>query len=127
MAHTNLQIAVVDDDASVLKALTRLLRACGYEVTAFASGTDFLQASKAQLPDCVVMDIHMPEMTGLDVYAVLLERKVCVPVIFITAYNDNSLRLQAQEMGAVAFLSKPLTEDTLVTAIEKSAMLKHTG
>lgn len=125
MTCTHLHMAVVDDDASVLKALARLLRACGYDVTAYASGAEFLGSLASGLPDCVVMDIHMPELTGLDVQAELEARDVRVPIIFITAYNDSALRQRALEHGAIAYLNKPLTEDTLIAAIKMAVANKH--
>jgi FixJ family two-component response regulator len=117
MATSRLLVAVIDDDASVRKALTRLLRASGHEVEAFASGEEFLKSSRTGAPDCLVLDVHMPSVSGLDVQAALLERGIHVPIIFITAYDDNALRLRALHLGAVAYLRKPLTEQTLLAAI----------
>jgi FixJ family two-component response regulator len=117
MATSRLLVAVIDDDASVRKALTRLLRASGHEVEAFASGEEFLKSSRTGAPDCLVLDVHMPSVSGLDVQAALLERGIHVPIIFMTAYDDNALRLRALHLGAVAYLRKPLTEQTLLAAI----------
>ena len=118
MAKLRMLMAVIDDDASVRKALARLLRACGYEVKVFASGAEFLESSQAAAPDCLVLDVHMPSISGLDVQAALLKRDIHVPIIFITAYDDNALRERALQQGAVAYLRKPLTEQTLLAAIE---------
>lgn len=115
-------MAVVDDDASVLKALARLLRASGYEVATFASGTEFLESLKMHVPDCLVLDVHMPSIGGLDVQTAMLDRGVRVPIIFITAYDDKGLRERALEQGASAFLRKPLTEQSLLAAIEKAVV-----
>jgi FixJ family two-component response regulator len=112
-----MHVAVIDDDASVRKALARLLRASGFEVEAFASGAEFLESSRAGAPDCLVLDVHMPSVSGLDVQAALRARGILVPIIFITAYDDNSLRERALEQGAVAYLRKPLTEKVLLGAI----------
>jgi len=117
MAKPRLLMAVIDDDASVRKALARLLHACGYEVKVFASGAEFLESSQAEAPDCMVLDVHMPSVSGLDVQAALLERGMDVPIIFITAYDDNALRARALQQGAVAYLRKPLTEQALLAAI----------
>ena len=125
MTQTELRIAVVDDDASVLKAMVRLLRASGFEVMSFASGREFLKACEQTMPDCVVMDVHMPGMTGLDVHAAMLDQHLQLPVIFITAYNDAGLRQRAKEQGAVAFLSKPLIAQTLLDAIQQSVKIKQ--
>jgi FixJ family two-component response regulator len=112
-----MHVAVIDDDASVRKALARLLRASGFEVEAFASGAEFLESSRVGAPDCLVLDVHMPSVSGLDVQAALRARGILVPIIFITAYDDNSLRERALEQGAVAYLRKPLTEKVLLGAI----------
>jgi FixJ family two-component response regulator len=125
MARSRLFMAVIDDDASVRKALARLLRASGYEVEAFASGTEFLESIDKGIPDCLVLDMHMPSVTGLDVQAALLARDVHVPIIFITAYDDQGLRDRAMEQGAVAFLRKPLTEQSLLAVIETAVGSGH--
>jgi FixJ family two-component response regulator len=117
MTESRLSVAVVDDDASVRSALTRLLRACGHEAQAFASGSEFLESVKTKVPDCLVLDVHMPSISGLDVQAALRARDVHVPIVFITAYDDKGLRERALAQGAAAFLRKPLTEQTLLTAI----------
>lgn len=120
MARSRLHLAVIDDDASVCKALARLLRSCGHEVEAFASGTEFLESSRVGAPDCLVLDVHMPSVSGLDVQTTLLARGIHVPIIFITAYENKELREQALEQGAVAYLRKPLTEETLLAAIARA-------
>jgi len=120
MATSRLLVAVIDDDASVRKALTRLLRASGHEVEAFASGDEFLKSSRIGALDCLVLDVHMPSISGLDVQAALLDRGIHVPIIFMTAYDDNALRLRALHQGAVAYLRKPLTEQTLLAAIVRA-------
>jgi len=117
MARSRMHVAVIDDDASVRKALARLLRASGFEVEAFASGAEFLESSRVGTPDCLVLDVHMPSVSGLDVQTALLVRGIHVPIIFITAYDDNSLRERALKQGAVAYLRKPLTEKVLLGAI----------
>jgi FixJ family two-component response regulator len=117
MTSSRTLMAVIDDDAPVRKALTRLLRACGYEVEAFASGAEFLESPHTGAPDCLVLDVHMPSVSGLDVQAALLDRGIHVPIIFITAFDDNAMRERALQKGAVAYLRKPLTEQTLLAAI----------
>lgn len=117
MARSRLRVAVIDDDASVRKALARLLRSNGHEVKAFASGGEFLESVQTTAPDCLVLDVHMPTVSGLDVQTTLLARGMHVPIIFITAYDNKDLRERALEQGAVAYLRKPLTEETLLAAI----------
>jgi FixJ family two-component response regulator len=125
MAKSRLLMAVIDDDASVRKALARLLRACGYDVEMFASGSEFLESSHAVKADCLVLDVHMPSVSGLDVQATLKARGIHVPIIFITAYDDNALRMRALHLGAVAYLRKPLTEQTLLAAIATAVGTKR--
>jgi FixJ family two-component response regulator len=120
MTGPHLHVAVVDDDASVRKALVRLLHASGHKVEAFASGGEFLESSCTGASDCLVLDVHMPSVSGLDVQAALLARGIHVPIIFITAYDDNALREHALQQGAAAYLRKPLAEQTLLAAIEKA-------
>jgi len=122
MAESRLFVAVVDDDASVRNALTRLLRTCGHDAVAFASGSEFLESLKANVPDCLVLDVHMPSVSGLDVQAALRARGMHIPIVFITAYDDKGLRERALEQGAAAFLRKPLTEQTLLAAIAKAVV-----
>jgi FixJ family two-component response regulator len=121
MIPARLFVALIDDDESVRKALTRLLRASGHEVQAFASGAEFLASARAEGADCLVLDVHMPSISGLDVQAALRARDVHVPIVFITAYDDKGLRERALAQGAAAFLRKPLTEQTLLTAIARAA------
>lgn len=116
MTRSGLLVAVVDDDASVRKAVARLLRASGFEVDVFASGGDFLETVNGA-PDCLLLDMHMPQINGLDVQAALRARGKQVPIIFITAYDDSVLRERALEQGAAAYLRKPLAEQKLLDAI----------
>lgn len=125
MSSSHLNIAVVDDDASVRKALARLLRVSGHDVEVFAGGGEFLDFIKTGKPDCVVLDVHMPTVSGLDVQEALRALGSNLPIIFITAYDDNALRERALVQGAVAVLRKPLTEQTLLAAIETAVGTKH--
>jgi FixJ family two-component response regulator len=125
MACSHFRVAVVDDDESVRKALARLLRASGYEVEVFVGGGEFLDSLKAGKSDCVVLDVHMPMVSGLSVQEMLRASGEYVPIIFMTAYDDDTLREEALAKGAVAYLRKPLTEKTLLTAIAKVANTKN--
>jgi len=116
MTPSHLFAAVVDD-VFMCKALARLLRANGYEVEAFPAGARFRQSACAGAVDCVVLDVHMPALSGLDVPAVLQARRVPVPIIFISACDDIALRERALQQWAAAYLRKPLTEQTLLAAI----------
>jgi FixJ family two-component response regulator len=125
MTGSHILMAVVDDDESVRKAVARLLRVSGYDVELFAGGGEFLESLKTSIPDCVVLDVQMPVVDGLDVQAALRLQGVPVPIIFMTAYDDNDLRQKALANGAMAYLRKPLTEQTLLAAIAKAVAAKR--
>jgi FixJ family two-component response regulator len=110
-------VAVVDDEESVRRALVRLLRASQLEVEAFASGEAFLDAVNVRRPDCVVLDLQMPGLTGRDVQRQLVSQKGC-PVIIITAHDEPTLREQCLADGAIAYLRKPLRGALLLRSIE---------
>ncbi|MBI5386540.1 MAG: response regulator [Verrucomicrobia bacterium] len=110
-------IAIVDDDPSVLKGLARLLRSHGCAVGPFASGHDFLKSLAAAKPDCLILDVQMPEMNGLELQARLAALRVALPVIFITAHKDEATRQLALRGGAAAYLHKPVSDEPLWAAI----------
>jgi FixJ family two-component response regulator len=115
-------IAVVDDEAPVRTALGRLLRLADYKVAAFASGQDFLASLATLQPACVLLDVHMPGLTGFDVSDRLRASGSAIPVIFITASDDRALDQMAQQAGA-PLLRKPFSNDVLLAAVE--AVLRH--
>ena len=108
---------MVDDEGAVRTALTRLLRSAGLSVRTHANGLDFLASLPAGLPDCVVLDIRMPGMTGFDVQAQLKADDIKVPIVFITALDDPGDGLRALKAGASAFLRKPFGDEDLLAAI----------
>jgi FixJ family two-component response regulator len=110
----------VDDEAPVRTALSRLLRLADYDVATFASGDDFLAGLDARRPDCVVLDIHMPGLSGLDVQARLKAAHIDLPVIFITASDEFDLGRQTLEAGGAHLLRKPFSNDELLAAIGKA-------
>jgi FixJ family two-component response regulator len=113
----NLLVAVIDDDASVLTALRRLLGASGLEPETFASGQPFLDSLPAHRPDCMVLDFHMPGLTGLDVLRELDRRVLQIPVVVITGRCESGSEAQCQAVGALAYLSKPIDNRVLLEAI----------
>jgi FixJ family two-component response regulator len=117
MAEPSPWIAVVDDDPAVLKALSRLLRSHAFRARTYGSGQEFLSALPAGLPDCLIVDLQMPEMNGLELQQHLASNGIKIPTILITAYDDVALRDQA---GLVASLRKPLQEKALFDAIDKA-------
>lgn len=120
MSATGVLIAVVDDDESVRRATRRLLRAAGFEAETYASGTEFLEAIKHSRPRCVIVDLHMPGMSGLEVQSRLAVSGFEIPVLFITAYDDPGARDRALQAGAACYLRKPFTEEALLQAIESA-------
>ena len=113
-------IAVVDDDASMRGALRRLLRSVGFRAAAFASAEEFLQASQLQDTACVIVDVRMPGMSGLELQQHLATIQCSVPLIFITAHGDEEARARALRAGAVEFLYKPFREEVLLRAIQSA-------
>ncbi|MDO9596092.1 MAG: response regulator [Azoarcus sp.] len=111
------QIAVVDDEDSVRKALERLLRSAGMEVETFASGADFLAAGPGLTLDCVVLDLHMPRVSGFEVQRQLAALTHKVSVVVITGHDTPESRARALAGGAFAYLLKPVDEQVLLDAI----------
>ena len=110
-------LAVVDDDADVRVALTRLVASAGFAVETFASGAEFLRSVQDHEPDCVVLDLHMPEMSGFDVQGALAVDHAAVPVVVVTGHDTAEARARAMQMGAKAYLCKPVNDEALLAAI----------
>jgi FixJ family two-component response regulator len=120
MAQASPWIAIVDDDPSVLKALARLLSAHGIEVRTYMSARDFLASLADAQPECLVVDLQMPEMTGLELQRHLIRAGIRIPTIVITAHDEPEMRELCKSMGASDFLSKPLQDTSLLAAIGKA-------
>jgi FixJ family two-component response regulator len=112
------RIAIVDDDAAVRKALTRLLKAANYQPDAYASVEEFLAALGDNVPECLLVDYQLPKMTGLDLQAHLQETGASIPVIIVTAHNEPKIRESCIILGASAFLAKPVGKKELLAAIQ---------
>ena len=110
-------IVVVDDDPHVCKALARLLRSFGFIVETHASGGAFLQTVRDHRPDCVVLDLHMPGLSGLEVQSQLAGWGIATPVVIITGQETQEARAHALRNGAVAFICKPIDATVLLTAV----------
>jgi FixJ family two-component response regulator len=119
-------ISVIDDDASVRTATNNLLSSHGYLVHTFASAQDFLQSARLGDSSCVVADVQMPVMSGLDLLTHMRTRGNDAPFIFITAFPDESVRARALKAGAVGFLAKPFAGPALINCIE-TALKRHRG
>ncbi len=118
-------ISVVDDDQSVRESLGRLIRSVGYGVQVFGSAEEFLSASQGRQADCLILDIRMPGMNGLELQRQLSASHYGLPVIFITAHgSDEQARTRALGAGAVAYLLKPLREEEVLKAIDAALSSK---
>ena len=127
MTKTPPLIAVVDDEEPVRKALMRLMRSVGLSVETFASGTEFLQSLDIRLPDCVVLDLHMPQINGFNVQASLARNYAALPVIIVTGQDLPNARERAMARGASAFLRKPVHGRTLLGAISAATACAEPG
>lgn len=110
-------VHVVDDDASVRTALTRLLSAVGYEVRAHASAASYLLQPASDGPSCLILDVRMPEASGLEIQDALARLRVSVPIIFLTGHGDIPMSVKAMRAGASDFLTKPVKRDQLLAAV----------
>ena len=119
-------ISVIDDDASVRTATDNLLSSLGYVVYTFASAEEFLRSSHFNDTSCVIADVQMPDMSGLDLQARLRTQGHRVPFIFITAFPEETVRARALKAGAICFLTKPFDRRTLIKCLE-TAMERHSG
>jgi RNA polymerase sigma factor (sigma-70 family) len=113
-------VFVVDDDPSVRKSLKRLIESAGYGVEAFASARDFLVAAPPPGPCCLVLDVRMPGITGLDLQKTLAQAVHRIPVVFITAHGDVPMSVRAMKAGAIDFLIKPFAGRDLLDAIRRA-------
>ena len=127
MTKACLLIAVVDDEEPVRKALMRLMRSAGLNAETFGSGAEFLKSLDTRLPDCVVLDLHMPHMNGFKVQAHLAGKCAALPVIIITGHDLPKARERAMQGGASAFLRKPVLDRTLLDAISAATTSAQPG
>ncbi|MCX5878852.1 MAG: response regulator [Deltaproteobacteria bacterium] len=118
MHRESFTVYVVDDDESIRKALKRLLRSMGYHAVAFESAEDFMEATSCRGEGCLVLDIRLPGMTGLDLQEKLASSGVKYPVIFMTAHDNPQWQEKAKKAGALAYLRKPFDEQSLLGAIQ---------
>ena len=140
MTESDAMVFVVDDDNSVRKALQRLVQSVGMKVETFSSATDFLSCPPYAGPGCLVLDIRMPGLSGLDLQEELAKTDWALPIVFITAHGTVPMSVRAMKAGAIAFLEKPFEDHALLDLIqraleydqktrsenaEKSAVLKH--
>ena len=118
MIKTNLTIFVIDDDESVCRALRDLLESAGFRVETFRSAKDFLNSGRSESHNVLILDVRMPELSGIELQKQLAASGSKLPVIFITAHEDTLAEKTALEAGAVAFLQKPFDDQLLFDAID---------
>jgi FixJ family two-component response regulator len=119
-------VHVVDDDPSMRTALARLLRSAGFEAREYASAADFLIADAHEAPGCVVLDVKLPGMSGVDLQAALAKRDRALPIVFLTGRGDVDTSVRAMKAGAVDFLTKPVRREALFAAV-RTAIARDAG
>ena len=120
MSETEGVVFVVDDDAPMRRSLENLIRSVGLRVEAFASAQEFLRGKRPDLPGCLVLDVRLPGLSGLDLQKRMAEANSEIPIIFITGHGDIPMSVQAMKAGAVEFLSKPFRDQALLDAIHQA-------
>jgi FixJ family two-component response regulator len=136
MPRAPIRVAIVDDEPAVRTALARLLKASSFQTATYGSAREFIDSMRRGLPECLIVDVHMPEFSGLDLQRYLNRIDKKIPTIVITAFDDAGIRERSAASGAKAFLTKPLHGPTLIDAImnamvdsreESAAVLKKNG
>src|SRR6202165_615887 len=117
MSHATPIVFVVDDDVSVRESLEALIRCAGWKPETFASAQEFLSSPRVLAPSCLVLDVNLPDLNGLDLQKRIAGDRIEMPIIFITGYGDVPITVQAMKAGAVEFLTKPFGDDVLLSAI----------
>ncbi len=112
-------VFVVDDDPAICVALKRLISSVGIEVQTFTSAQEFLGATRPGIPACLVLDVRLPDLSGLNLQQKLINAKIDLPIIFITGHGDIPMTVRAMRAGALEFLTKPVKEQDLLDAIQR--------
>jgi FixJ family two-component response regulator len=119
-AESSPVVFVIDDDASMRSAISRLLRAVGIDVQTFSAAQEFLSGELADVPGCLVLDVRLPGLSGLDLQKEMVARGIHYPIIFVTGHGDIPMSVQAMKAGAVEFLTKPFRDQDLLDAITQA-------
>ena len=127
MSHATPIVFVVDDDVSVRESLELLIRCAGWRPETFASAQEFLARPRVLAPSCLVLDVSLPDLNGLDLQKRVAVDRIDMPIIFITGYGDVPMTVQAMKAGAVEFLTKPFGDDVLLSAIRHALERSHTA
>src|SRR5580704_9360682 len=113
-------IAIVDDDPSVREGLHSLVRSAGWRAETFCSAQEFLARTRAEAPSCLILDLQLPDLSGLDLQKRLTAIDLEIPIVFLTGHGDIPASVQAMKAGAIEFLTKPVDEENLVRAIQEA-------
>ncbi len=113
-------VFVIDDDESIRESLKSLMRSVGLGVETFSSAQEFLQSTRPDVPACLILDVRMPGLSGLDLQRALAEANIHIPIIFITGHGDIPMSVRAMKAGAVEFLTKPFRDQDLLDAIQQA-------
>jgi FixJ family two-component response regulator len=120
MMEADATVFVIDDDASMRASLKNLIRSIGLRVEAFASAQEFLRSKRLDVPGCLVLDVRLPGLSGLDLQKRMAEGDLEIPIVFITGHGDIPMSVQAMKAGAVGFLTKPFRDQDLLDAIQQA-------
>jgi FixJ family two-component response regulator len=123
MSKVNQIIFVIDDDFSMRRAIKRLVEAVGFRVETFGSGQEFFESKRPDVPGCLVLDVRLPGLSGLDLQREMAERGIDIPIIFITGHGDIPMSVRAMKAGAVEFLTKPFRDQDLLDTIGQAIAL----
>ena len=113
-------VAIVDDDELFRRSMERLVRSAGFNVAAFGSAEDLLDSADLDQARCAILDMRLPGMNGLDLQQRLIARPTPMPIVFVSAHDDAAIRAMALRAGAIAFLTKPFDNSTLLDALNRS-------
>ena len=119
-AHATPVVFIVDDDVSVRESLEAMTRFAGLRAETFASAQDFLERPRAMVPNCLVLDVRLPDLSGLDLQNRIASERTDMPIIFITGYGDVPMTVRAMKAGAIEFLTKPFDDEVLLDAIRQA-------
>jgi len=120
MTNVTDMVFVIDDDESIREALKSLIRSVGLSVETFASAHEFLESSRPDVPACLILDVRMPGLSGLDLQRDLAKANIHIPIIFITGHGDIPMSVRAMKAGALEFLTKPFRDQDLLDAIQQA-------
>jgi len=125
MKGENAFVFVVDDDTSVRESLRNLIRSAGFSVQTFSSAQEFLASQRPQAPSCLVLDVQLPGLSGLDLQQELARGGIQIPIIFISGHGDIPMSVRAMKAGALEFLTKPIKDEDLLDAIQQAIAHDH--